>query len=261
MISTLLRFLFVIFAMPSFAFAYNDAKELPRPERWVRVTDPQGYLSEGERKSIDKLLKDHRVETGDQIAVVIVNKIEKLTPKEFAVKLFANWQIGEKEKDNGLLILMAINNRRIEYEVGYGLEAVLPDVMCKSIQEDFMLPEFKRGNYFAGLHAGVSETIRLLSLRNAHPVQADGIACSDGAVASTSVSSPYQELPSAPEPDSPFSFVFSLFAGVFVCAFLYMFGLMGWSFYKEAKSANQIVDPKARAKEFDSIILAGFCFT
>lgn len=110
----------------------------------------------------------HRNNTTDEVAVVILPTIgshaadARYTPKTFATELFNLWGIGQKDKDNGLLILMVMDERRVEFETGYGMEGILPDALCKRIQVEYMVPKFKQGDYDAGLSAGVNATLRAI---------------------------------------------------------------------------------------------------
>lgn len=145
------------------AYGYESAKQIPRPDLWVKVTDPKDVISEADEQKLNTMLEDHRQASGHQISVVVVDKIEGMTPKDFAVELFEAWKIGEIKKDNGLLILLSRDDRRVEFEVGYGLEGDLTDYVSKKIQMDHMVPAFKNGNYGEGLVAGVAKVIEVLN--------------------------------------------------------------------------------------------------
>ena len=100
------------------------------------ISDPDDFISESEEHQINKILWEIEQNTTAQIAVAIVNSIGNEVPKDFAVNLFEKWGIGYADKDNGLLILTVINQRRTEFEVGYGLEPILTDLMCHRIGTD-----------------------------------------------------------------------------------------------------------------------------
>ena len=100
--------------------------------------------------------------TTAQVAVVVLESIDYPVPKEFATELFRKWGIGRADVNNGLLILMVIDQRRMEFETGYGLEPVLTDGVCKRIQVERMVPRAKEGRYGQALIDGIEEVNRIL---------------------------------------------------------------------------------------------------
>ena len=127
------------------------------------VSDPNHFLQSATVDQINSMLGALEQKTTDQVAVVILNSIDFEVPKDFAYKLFNHWGIGIKGKDNGLLILMIMDQRRVEFETGYGMESMLPDAICKRIQMNYMVPQFKAGNYDQGILEGVKATVDILS--------------------------------------------------------------------------------------------------
>lgn len=99
-----------------------------------------------------------------EVAVVLVNSIGDAVPKDFANKLFRTWKIGDRNTNNGLLILLIKDQRRVEFEVGYGLEGVLPDMISSRIQQQEMIPKLKNGDYDGAVLSGVEKVAaRLLA--------------------------------------------------------------------------------------------------
>lgn len=123
------------------------------------VIDEANLLSTTDEQALIKQITDIHNTTGDYIVVVTVPSVSDtgLTPKDYAVKLFEKWQIGNKDKDNGLLILNVADVRRLEIETGYGLEGALPDAVLKRIQMDKMVPAFKQKNFAKGFHDGIAD--------------------------------------------------------------------------------------------------------
>jgi len=126
------------------------------------VSNPDGILSSQTVSQINSILQSLRSDTKAEVAVVLLNSIGNNDIKDFAVRLFEKWGIGKKGLDNGLLILFILDQRQITFEVGYGLEGVLPDAICKRIQMQTMLPEFKNGNYDAGMLAGIKQVVSII---------------------------------------------------------------------------------------------------
>lgn len=107
--------------------------------------------------NIERLAASLRSKNGAELAVVTVKTTAPLDAKTYAVELFKKWGIGQKGKDNGVLVLAAIEDRRIEIEVGYGLEGILTDGYCGRVIDEKILPSFKKSDYGQGLYAGASE--------------------------------------------------------------------------------------------------------
>jgi uncharacterized protein len=127
-----------------------------------RVTDNAQILSEITHQSLTKILKEHEDLTSNQIAILTVPTINGESIEEYAVEVFEAWKLGQKGKDNGILILVVPNDRCMRIEVGYGLEATLTDMMAGQIIQFAMTPKFKNGDYDGGISDGVKSVIDVL---------------------------------------------------------------------------------------------------
>lgn len=127
------------------------------------VSNPDDILEATTIAQLDSLLESLEKQTTAQVAVVAIASIGDQDLFDFAQELFNNWGIGQKSNDNGLLILFVRDSHTIRFHTGYGMEAILTDALCKRIQRDFMVPEFKNGNYNAGILAGVQQVVRVLN--------------------------------------------------------------------------------------------------
>ena len=127
------------------------------------ISDPDHLLKEETVQRMNQELYLLEGVTSDQVAVVVLGSIGSASPKDFANRLFNRFRVGQKDKDNGLLILLVMNSRRVEFETGYGLEGVLPDAICKRIQMEYMVPRFKEGNYDQGMSDGVTAVVKILN--------------------------------------------------------------------------------------------------
>lgn len=125
----------------------------PRVERGSYVQDSAHLLSEADKSSLDALAVDLEAKTGAELAVVTVNNLGGITVEEFADRLFKRYGVGKKAKENGLLILVARDDRRFRVETGYGLEAILPDAICKRLMDQLAVPRFKTGQFALGIHS------------------------------------------------------------------------------------------------------------
>jgi len=127
-----------------------------------RVTDNAQILSDETRKSITERLKAHEDKTTNQIAVLTVPTLNGEGIEEYAVAVFNDWKLGQKGKDNGILVVVAPHDRRMRIEVGYGLEGTMPDGVAGSIIRDVMTPHFKNNDYNKGIDEGVNAIIKVL---------------------------------------------------------------------------------------------------
>ena len=126
------------------------------------VSDPDGFLPPPDVTALNNVLKAIEDSTSAQVAIVVVGSIGQEDPKEFATNLFAYWGIGYADTDNGLLILSVMDQRRTEFETGYGMEAVLTDAECYRIGMQELVPHFRAGQYSRGLLAVVNRVRNIL---------------------------------------------------------------------------------------------------
>ena len=126
------------------------------------VSDPDDIISALDEDVLNDLIATTEDSTSAQMAVVIVQSIGEANPKDFATELFNLWGIGQAGKDNGLLVFTVMDQRRTEFETGYGLEGVLPDIICYRVGMQELVPYFREGNYGRGLIAAGTEFKRIL---------------------------------------------------------------------------------------------------
>ncbi len=127
-----------------------------------RVTDNAQILSPAVNRSLTESLKAHENRTGNQIAVLTVPTIHGESIEEYAAEVFEAWQLGQADKDNGILIVVVPNDRRMRIEVGYGLEGTLTDGMAGQIIRTAMTPKFTNGDYNGGIVDGALAVIDVL---------------------------------------------------------------------------------------------------
>ncbi|NJO89212.1 MAG: hypothetical protein HC831_09845 [Chloroflexia bacterium] len=135
----------------------------PMETKSTFVANPDNILTQDEANLLDSIVKGIEQETTAEIAIVMLQSIGEEVPKTFATGLFNRWGVGTKESDNGLLVLFVMDQRRIEFETGYGMEQVLTDAMCYKIQQDNMVPRFKEGNYGKGILDGMLAVANILT--------------------------------------------------------------------------------------------------
>ena len=121
-----------------------------------RVVDQTGTLSAGDIASLTQTLKDLETRKGSQIAVLIVPTTDGEAIEQFSLRVAEAWKIGRKKIDDGALLVIAKNDRRLRIEVGYGLEGALTDATTKRIIDEDITPKFKTGDFAGGVSAGTS---------------------------------------------------------------------------------------------------------
>jgi len=152
-------FFFAIFiASQTFAQVYDRVHDVlnPKTSRTAYVSNPDNILNPETQLEIDGILANIEAEDTFQVALVCLNSIGDNVVKDFATDLFNHWKLGYANKDNGLLVLFVLDQRRIEFETGDGTEAVMSDVQCTDIIDEYMISYFKSGNYNQGLLRGMN---------------------------------------------------------------------------------------------------------
>ena len=139
------------------------AQEINYPSSKGYVNDYAGILSAQTAQEIDSICRQVESKTTAQIALVIVNTTKPLEIEQYAVELFQRWGIGQKEKDNGLLLLVAINDRAVRIETGYGLEGAIPDAIASYIISQTIIPEFRQDQHEKGLLLAVLSIADLIA--------------------------------------------------------------------------------------------------
>lgn len=135
------------------------AAEVPVPELRARVTDLTGTLTGPQKAELEEKLRAFEARRGSQIAVLIVPTTGDDTIEQYALRVVETWRLGRREVDDGALLLVALTDRRVRIEVGYGLEGALNDATAWRIISETMLPQFRSGDSFAAISMGVDRMI------------------------------------------------------------------------------------------------------
>ncbi len=149
--------LLLALAVPVFA---ATTPALPEPKGWVN--DFAGVLKPEEISKLDSIIQSLEKETTAEIAVVTVKTTQPLDPKSYVVALMEKWKVGKKDKDNGLIVLVSVDDRRVEVETGYGLEGTLPDSVVLRIIDNDLIPQFKQSKYGDGIIAAVQNYANII---------------------------------------------------------------------------------------------------
>ena len=144
----------------SVAFPLRAA--LPVPELTARVTDGVGLLSAEQRAGLEASLRAFEQRKGAQLAVLIVPTTAPETIEQYGLRVVEQWKLGRGKVDDGALLLVAMSDRTLRIEVGYGLEGALNDATCKRIISEIITPRFAQGDFFGGISAGLQQMTRVL---------------------------------------------------------------------------------------------------
>jgi uncharacterized protein len=144
------------------------AQELqPIPKLSARVTDLTGTLTAEQQTALEQKLAAFESAKGSQLAVLIVPTTHPEEIEQYSIRVAEQWKLGRgsvngKRVDDGVLLLVATGDRRVRFEVGYGLEGVLPDATCNRIIDETIKPAFRQGNYYGGIEAGLDQAMKLI---------------------------------------------------------------------------------------------------
>lgn len=155
--SLLLIFLFVC------GYTFSQFQIPEKPSEQTSVYDYIDLLPDGQEKALEQKLIRYSDSTSTQIVVVIIGSTEGENINYLGTQWGQKWGIGQADKDNGVLVLLARDDRRIAINTGYGTEGNLTDAMSKRIIENVIVPQFKQDNYYGGLDAGADAIFQVLS--------------------------------------------------------------------------------------------------
>jgi uncharacterized protein len=127
-----------------------------------RVVDRADLLSPAVEQQLSEKLAAHERATGEQVVVATINNLGGLSIDQYGYRLGRHWGIGQKGKDNGVLLIVAPKVRKVRIEVGYGLEGQLTDALTFNITDQIILPQFKQGHYAKGIVAGTNAIVQAL---------------------------------------------------------------------------------------------------
>ncbi len=160
--------LFTVFIFSNIAFAKPNF-----PALTGRVVDSANLLSLSEKTSLEQILTQYEIKTSNQLVVATIPTLQGLTIEEYGYQLGRAWGIGQKEKNNGALLIVAVNDRHVRIEVGYGLEGKLTDAISSQIIQTIILPKFRNKDYAGGIDDGVTAIIAVI---NGKTISSDGVA-------------------------------------------------------------------------------------
>ena len=135
--------------------------EVPVPPLTARVTDLTGTLSAQQKAELEARIAAFESRRGSQIAVLLLPSTRPEEIEQYSIRVAEAWKIGRKGVDDGLILIVAKNDRRVRIEVGYGLEGAIPDAVAKRVIEERITPRFRDGDFHGGIRDGIDQLIKL----------------------------------------------------------------------------------------------------
>ncbi|TGK04920.1 YgcG family protein [Leptospira semungkisensis] len=148
--------LFCVWAAPLLA------DPIPIPKLSHRVTDLTGTLTEEEDQSLETKLTEFEQKKGSQIVLLIIPTTGEETIEQYSIRVAEEWKIGRKSIADGVVFLVAKDDRKMRFEIGRGLEGAIPDVLSKRVQIEYVRPLFKEGKYYEGIDQGIDKILSLI---------------------------------------------------------------------------------------------------
>ena len=161
-------------------FALSAWAQVAVPDLSRRVTDLTATLSADQAAALESKLAAFEAQKGSQIAVLIVPTTQPEDIAQFGIRVAEQWKIGREKIDDGLILIVAKDDRQLRIEVGYGLEGVIPDAIAKRVIAETITPYFKAGDFNGGIDAGVQQLMGLIEGESLPPPESRGSPKSTG---------------------------------------------------------------------------------
>ena len=128
----------------------------------TRVNDFAGLLTSSQRTELERALADFERRTTNQLLVATFQSTDGGVPEDITIRLAEKWKVGTRDNDNGLILVVFVKERKVRFEVGYGLEGALPDALAIQIIRSEVTPRFRQNDYAGGIAAGMSAAMRAI---------------------------------------------------------------------------------------------------
>ncbi len=152
----LVSFVFILFALTTYAKG-----NIPKPVGYIN--DFAHILKPDTVKKLSSILLELKRKTGVEFSVVTIKKLKNNDIFDYSVEMFEKWGIGEKGKDNGILFLVDVGDKKLRIDTGYGMEGILPDGLLGRIRDKYIIPYFKKGEYNKGVLNGVMAIVSIIT--------------------------------------------------------------------------------------------------
>lgn len=169
----------LLVAALSFLSAFASA-DVAIPLLSSQITDATDTLTSEQRSALEQTLQAFEAKKGSQIAVLIVPTTQPESIEQYSLRVVEQWKLGRKRVDDGVLLIVAKNDRTVRIEVGYGLEGSLNDVTSNRIINETIVPRFRQGDFYGGVTAGVDRIIRVIEGEPLPPASTRATTSPDG---------------------------------------------------------------------------------
>nr|AIA14161.1 Repair protein [uncultured bacterium]AIA14199.1 Repair protein [uncultured bacterium] len=157
-----------------------QALEVPPAPKDIPVVDQTNTLSDEQKQSLAAKIAAERKATGNQVGILMIKSLDGEALEDYSIKVARGWGIGQKDRDSGVLLLVAKDDRKLRIEVGYGLEGALTDAQSGRIIRDRITPQFRQGNYYQGVDSGVDGIILAIHGEKDPNLKPEGATSSSG---------------------------------------------------------------------------------
>ena len=138
-----------------FVFILSALSSLEIPKLKGAVNDYADIINSKDEEKLEALLRDVETKTSSQVALLTISSLQGENLEDYSLRVAQTWKLGQKEFDNGVLLLVALSEKKIRIEVGYGLESIITDAKSGYIIRNHIVPEFKKGDYTGGITSGL----------------------------------------------------------------------------------------------------------
>ena len=186
--------IFALLLLP--LFASLAAASTPEPPAVPRdyVVDLAGVMNDNVRTQLNALLRELEQKTTAQVLVLTIQSLDGEEIRGFGVKIAEKWKLGQKGKDNGALLIVAVNDRKYTIEVGYGLEGTLPDSLVGTIGREYLVPYFRKGDYSSGIYAATLAVVKTIAIQEGVQIAGATDVENEGRLRTTMSSRPLGEF-------------------------------------------------------------------
>jgi uncharacterized protein len=160
-LNVLAKVSFALIAVLALCVALGAGAEVAVPPLTARVTDQTNTLTSEQVGALEQTLQTFENRKGTQIAVLIVPTTGVETIEQYSLRVVEQWKLGRRQVDDGALLIVAKDDRKLRIEVGYGLEGALNDAISNRIIREIIVPRFREGDFYGGIAAGVDQMIRV----------------------------------------------------------------------------------------------------
>ncbi len=161
MLNKLIRSAIILTILAAFPVIASTPEPPAVPKNYV--VDLAGVINSNTRSQLNTTLQDLEHKTTAQVLVLTIQSLDGQSIEEFSFNTKEKWKLGQKGKDNGVLLVVAVKDRKYRFEVGYGLESLLPDSLAGEIGREILAPNFRQGDYSVGIQAAIAAVIRVIS--------------------------------------------------------------------------------------------------